>query len=237
MLMAKVDWGERARQGFLASGIDPADRRGRKNSYIDLLQKTALEDVLQLRGDERVLDFGCGSGRFAYWMAPKVKEVVGLEVTPEMIGLAERNRTAENVKFLVYDGVQFPALPEPVDLILSVGVLQTMNRDTLRRVLSGLVGCLKKEGRLFLIEQASDRPTVGRPSVSAYLQAFAEGGLDVIRHYPIRGGRWWMLYLIRYGVVAPRWYGRAARYELEKRRKENGAIRFYKDFLFLLRKR
>ena len=54
-----------------------------------------------------VLDFGCGSGRFSYWIARWVKKVVGLEVTPEMIDLAEKNRTARNVEFVIYDGVSF----------------------------------------------------------------------------------------------------------------------------------
>ena len=84
-----VDWGSRAHAGFLASGIDPADRKGHKNRYIDLLQKTALEEELELTGDEAVLDFGCGSGRLSYWIAPRVKKVVGLEVTPEMIDLCK----------------------------------------------------------------------------------------------------------------------------------------------------
>src|SRR5512147_3276217 len=91
-----VDWAQRAKQGLLGSGIDPADRKGRKNYYIDLLQKAALEEVLRLKGDEVVLDFGSGSGRIAYWIASRVKKVVGLEMTREMIDLAEKNRTADN---------------------------------------------------------------------------------------------------------------------------------------------
>ena len=77
----KENWGKRAGRGFLASGIDPGDSRGHKNCYIDLLQKMALEEMLDLNGDEIVLDFGCGSGRISYWIAPMVKSVLGLEVT------------------------------------------------------------------------------------------------------------------------------------------------------------
>ena len=230
------DWGKRAQKGFLASGIDPADRRGHKNYYIDLLQKMALEEVMELKGDEVVLDFGCGSGRIAYWIAPKVKKVVGLEITPEMIDLAEKNRTAQNVEFVVYDGVHFPAFPNPFDLILSVGVLQVMKGELLKSTLSSMVHYLKKDGRLYLIEQASDNPKVKRPKVEEYLQTFKESKLECLQHYSIRKGRWWMLYLIRYGVIPKSWFCQIAQYELEKRRREKGFIRSYKDFLFLLRK-
>lgn len=235
-MTARVDWSQRAEEGFLASGIDPADRRGHKNYYIDLLQKMALEEVLDLKGDEVVLDFGCGSGRIAYWIASRVKKVVGLEITPEMIDLAEKNRTVENVEFMVYDGIHFPVFPYPFDIILSVGVLQIMKVELLKNTLSRLAHYLKKDGRLYLIEQASDNPKVRRPQIEEYLRAFKESKLECFQHYPIRNGRWWLLYLIRYGLIPEGWFRRIACYELEKRKGEKGPIRYYKDFLFLLRK-
>jgi SAM-dependent methyltransferase len=233
----REDWGKRAQRGFLGSGIDPADTKGCKNLYIDILQKMALEDVLELKGDEIVLDFGCGSGRIAYWIAPRVKEVIGLEVTPEMIELAEKNREAKNVRFLVYDGVHFPTLPGTVDLIISVGVLQILNKVALRRTLSALGQYVKAEGKFYLIEQASDSPTVERPGVSDYLQAFEESKLEVLNHFPIRKGRSWLLYLIRYGVIPrSRLFG-IARKEIRRLREERRRpISYYRDYLFVLRK-
>ena len=235
-MIEKVDWGRRAQKGFLGSGIDPADRRGHKNHYVDLLQKIALEERLDLKGDELVLDFGCGSGRVAYWIAPKVKKVIGLESTPGMIEVAERNRTAENVGFMVYDGVRFPSFPHPFDLILSVGVLQYMRGEVLKKTVGELARYLRRDGKGCLIEQASDNSTIERPKVEEYLEAFKESNLECLRYYPIRNGRWWMLYLIRYGMIPKRWFRRIACYELAKRRREKGFIHFYKDILFLLRK-
>lgn len=196
----------------------------------------ALEEILELKGDEVVLDFGCGSGRFSYWIAPRVKKVIGLEVTPEMIELAERHRIAGNVEFKVYDGVQFPVFPYFFDLILSVGVLQTMGGEALKKTVSQLVQYLKKRGKFCLIEQASDNPKVERLKVEKYLRVFKELQLECLQYYPIRKSRWWLLYLIRYGLIPKGWFRKIAFYELEKRKKEKGIIHFYKDFLFLLRK-
>ncbi len=232
----RPDWAQRAKQGFLGSGIDPADRRGHKNHYIDLLQKMALEERLDLKGDELVLDFGCGSGRVAYWIAPRVKRVIGLEGTPEMIEVAERNRTAESVEFNVYDGVHFPSFSYSFDLILSVGVLQYMGGEVLKRTVAELARYLRRDGKGCFIEQASDNPKIERPQVEEYLQAFKESKLECLGYYPIRNGHWWVLYLIRYGMIPERWFHRIACYELEKRRREKGFIHFYKDIFFLLRK-
>jgi SAM-dependent methyltransferase len=232
-----ADWGERARRGFLASGIDPADRRGHKNLYIDTLQKMALEEALELKGNEIVLDFGCGSGRMTYWLAPRVRKVIGLEVTPEMIRLAEERRKSDNVEFMLYDGVHFPVFPDPFDFILSVGVLQIMEGEGLKKTLSELARCLKPDGKVYLVEQVSDNPAVGRPSLSEYLKVFEELKLEVLQRFAIRNGRWWLLYLIRYGVIPRRWFARIAKKETRRLRTDEGSpVSYYRDFLFVLKK-
>jgi len=220
----------------LGSAIDPADMSGHKNYYIDLLHKIALEEVLGLRGNEVVLDFGCGRGRIAYWIAPKVKRVVGLEVTPEMIDLAERHRIAKNVEFVVYDGACFPVIPDPFDIIFSVWVLQYMRGGELRKTVSELAQYLKEDGKLCLIEQASDNPKMRRPRVDEYLKAFKESKLECLRYYPIRNGRWWMLYVIRYGMVPKRWFHRIAFWEIVKNREIDKRISYYRDYLFLVKR-
>jgi len=222
--------------GFLGSGIDPADRKGHKNYYIDLLQKMALEEVLELKGNEVVLDFGCGGGRFSYWIAPKVKKAVGLEKTPEMVDLAEKNRTIENVEFKLYDEVHFPAFPYLFNIILSVWVLQYMEGEKLKKTVSELAQYLKGDGKLYLIEQASDNPRMRRPKVEDYLQAFRESKLECLQYYPIRNGRWWLLYLIRYGVIPRGLFFMIAKREILLRQRERKAISYYQDYLFVLKK-
>jgi len=235
-LKVEVDWGKQAKKGFLASGIDPADRKGYKNNYIDLLQKMALEEVLKLKGDETVLDFGCGSGRVSYWIAPKVKKVVGLETTREMIDLAKNSQKAGIVELKLYDGVQFPIFQVSFDLILSIGVLQYMKGERLKRTVAELTRYLKPQGKICLLEQVSDNPRIDRPGTKEYLHAFEESKLKCRLYYPIREGRWWLLYMIRYGLIPQRCFPQIAAYEIRKRKNPKGSIQYYEDFLFLLEK-
>ena len=53
----------------------------------DLEQARAL---LQLRGDERLLDVATGGGHTALFFAPDVREVIGTDLTPAMLAAAER---------------------------------------------------------------------------------------------------------------------------------------------------
>ena len=196
----------------------------------------ALEEVLELKGDETVLDFGCGSGRFSFWIASKVKKVIGLEITPEMIDLAKEHQTHENVEFILYDGVHFPSLPYTFDLILSVGVLQIMRGEVLKEAVLQLAHYLKPGGRLYLIEQATDNSKVDRPSVREYLDAFDLSKMECLQHYPIRKGRGWLLYLMRYGVIPEKSFLGIAKNEILRCREEKQAISYYRDYLFILRK-
>ncbi|MFN9279893.1 MAG: methyltransferase domain-containing protein, partial [Betaproteobacteria bacterium] len=82
--MAEVDWDERARQGVgLQSVIDPGDRNGLKNGLIDRIQWLHVGPWAATR--RRVLDFGCGVGRFAGRIAALGVEYVGTDSAVAMI--------------------------------------------------------------------------------------------------------------------------------------------------------
>src|SRR5262249_55400692 len=68
-----------------------------------------VRDFVSLRGDERAIDAGAGTGALAFALAPLVGEVVAVELVPELI---ERGRAAAppNVTFVEGDiaNLDFP---------------------------------------------------------------------------------------------------------------------------------
>src|SRR5438034_9386458 len=83
----------------------------------------AVLDRLPLRGDERVLDAGCGSGRVTELLAVRLQRgsVVALDGSPAMIDQA-RSRLARfgtRIEFLLADLERPIPLVQPVDAILS----------------------------------------------------------------------------------------------------------------------
>ena len=77
------------------------------------------------RGDERTLDVGTGAGALALALAPYVREVVGIDPTPELLALArERAGAADNVQFVEGDGRELPFPDFSFDL---VGTLRTLH--------------------------------------------------------------------------------------------------------------
>ena len=68
-----------------------------------------------------VLDLGCGIGRVAAAIAPRVRSVLGVDVSAAMIAEAEQRCTAANVRFETVDGTGLNHLsPESADVVLAV---------------------------------------------------------------------------------------------------------------------
>ncbi len=86
-----------------------------------------VNDLVEGNPPKRVLDVGCGSGRFGASLAQRGAEVVvGLDFAPEMLVLAEQRcaeaGVGERCKFLQEDFLTWQ-WDEPFDLVLAIGVL------------------------------------------------------------------------------------------------------------------
>jgi len=74
---------------------------------------------LELRGDETVVDAGCGSGRVTEQLAKRLPEgeIIAVDGSEAMIAKA-RERLGDDTTYLVSDLSEL-ALPQPVDLVFS----------------------------------------------------------------------------------------------------------------------
>lgn len=142
---------------------------------------TALAD---LRPGETVLDLGSGGGVDVLLSARRVGPTgfaYGLDMTPEMLELAERNRLAagaDNVRFLEGRIEQIPLLDSSVDVVLSNCVVN-LSPDK-RAVLHEAHRVLRPGGRLAIADIATRGPlpaSIG-DSLAAWAGCIA-GALDV----------------------------------------------------------
>lgn len=142
---------------------------------------TALAD---LRAGETVLDLGSGGGVDVLLSARRVGPegfAYGLDMTPEMLELAERNRLAagaENVRFLEGRIEQIPLPDASVDVVLSNCVVN-LSPDK-PAVLREAHRVLRPGGRLAIADIATRGrlPEAIRDSLAAWAGCIA-GALDV----------------------------------------------------------
>lgn len=161
------------------------------NRLIDFCQRRALEPWLGGACGMRVLDLGCGVGRWSRLLASRGACVTGVDLSPTMIAEAARRAAAGGLagrcRFLVQDCAALE-LGESFDLILCVTMLQHMlDSRALRAALDRMAAHLAPEGRLVLLEAAPAR-MASRCNTSvftarlraSYLELFRECGFRVL---------------------------------------------------------
>jgi len=102
------------------------------------------------RGDESVLDVGCGNGQLTAELARQVPrgKVVGIDSSPEMIAHARQTyplQSYPNLAFLQMDARALQ-LPDPFDVLFSNAALHWV--DDHRAFLKGAAAALQSGGRL-----------------------------------------------------------------------------------------
>ena len=104
------------------------------------VQRLVMADLSLLTGGRdpktlRVLEIGCGAGRMTKHLAAVFGQVVGVDVSGEMIRQArERLAAADNIVLHETSGVDFPVLAdESFDLVLSAYVFQHVPSATVIR--------------------------------------------------------------------------------------------------------
>jgi ubiquinone/menaquinone biosynthesis C-methylase UbiE len=103
-------------------------------------------------GDERVLDSGTGSGALAFALAPHVREVVAVDLVPEL--LEQGRRRAErfpNVSFVEGDATKLPFEYGSFDLAGSLRTLHHIARPEL--AVAELARVTRPRGRVLVVDQ------------------------------------------------------------------------------------
>jgi ubiquinone/menaquinone biosynthesis C-methylase UbiE len=90
------------------------------SAHTDPEELRGIVALINPDGTERMLDVATGPGHTAFAFAPRVRQVVGIDLTPQMLALATRigsERGAGNVQFERADVAHLPFVDESFDLV------------------------------------------------------------------------------------------------------------------------
>jgi SAM-dependent methyltransferase len=130
--------------------VTNADRRAARDAARAGELQALLDDLLELRGDERVLDVGCGVGAFAFAVAPRVRSVVAVERDPELAARA-RADAPPNVEVEVGDGERLVLESFSFDVVGCLRVLHHTPRPEL--MIAELARLIRPGGSILLADQ------------------------------------------------------------------------------------
>lgn len=123
------------------------------NSAVQQSWARELIARLQLRGDEHVLDLGCGDGKVTAEIARAVPHgrVLGVDTSPQMIAYAQKNfppAKISNLKFQICDARKIKPGKEQFHLVFSNAALHWV--DDHEAILRGASSVLRPGGRLVI---------------------------------------------------------------------------------------
>lgn len=151
-------------------------------------QKEILFPLLarQLRGDERrIVDFGCGPGRFTPDLSGLVRgTAIGVDPIQTLLDLAPR---AAGVEYRRVENGRIPLADASADVVWICLVLGTItDEQALRKAAAEIRRVLRLDGLLFLVENTADKPDLPHFSfrtAHAYRSLFPWVRLDPVGEY------------------------------------------------------
>ena len=120
----------------------------------------ALAHVGELAG-RRVLDVGCGIGRWTHQLIQRGAHVTGVDIAPDAVKTTRGCCPTVHACVMSATSLGFP--DETFDLVTSVTVLQHLPYQDQMRAVTELCRCLARGGFLLLMEQLTWQPVEHGP--------------------------------------------------------------------------
>ncbi|MFH1591795.1 MAG: class I SAM-dependent methyltransferase [Candidatus Woesearchaeota archaeon] len=140
------------------------------NYYKELFEKK-LNSLLDYFKNKKVLEVGCGKGKWSLLFARNQAEVLATDINPNMVKFCKKQAKKENLaglKVAVLD-ITRERPKEKYDVIFTSTVLQHIcEEDMFECAIRNMVLSLKSRGKIILIETAAPRP------ISRLLQKIAD---------------------------------------------------------------
>jgi 2-polyprenyl-6-hydroxyphenyl methylase/3-demethylubiquinone-9 3-methyltransferase len=163
-----------AHEAAVAERFDALEARFKPTVAADDFRLRALVRALDPVAGRRVLDLGCGKGRFAGWLAAQGAEVVGLDRSAAMLG------QAGGLPRVLASARRLPFAAAGFDAVVAVEVLEHIHPAALAGVLAEVQRVLRPGGVLAVIDKNAASLNARRP----WLPNLAVKWLDQ------RRGRW-----------------------------------------------
>jgi len=174
-------WNEHARwdaHTAICSFYESHDKDTRDEAFDEFGIRDAAVIAPFLRPDSIVVDLGCGIGRVVRHVAPHCKEVIGVDISEEMIAKGtEYLSDCKNARLIRTEGSDLKAFePESIDLLYSLLVLIHVDRRSFYRYLREMKRVIKPDGMVFLQFQN----ILSEEGITKF-----EGVLDMDIEYPL----------------------------------------------------
>lgn len=145
-------------------------------------------DFTNARSGSRILDIGTGTGKQAFAFAKTGHEVVGIDLSEDMLNVAKRKNKYENVKFQIADAAHLPFEDKRFDVCCVSFALHDMLATIREKALKEMSRVTKPNGMVVIVDYALPENKIGRFLIyhfvklyeGKYYQEFIKSDLEAL---------------------------------------------------------
>ncbi len=238
-----AEYDQLAVNGLYAT-LAPNNKGGRKSEYVNAVFDAAILPRLQAMGTcDSTLDFGCGTGSFTRVLAARCTQVIGVDVSKQMIAMATQVCASHtNVQLVQINGVSLPFEKASFDYVIARESLCYVPDDMLDGVLDEIFRVLKPGGQFLWLEQVSTDPFwqihPGAPNLikrdpEVLCARLAQHRFNLLEQSIVRAPRFPWIYPVWFGLLPRRLIPMLARWEVAWHRRVERRPRRWWDALFI----
>jgi ubiquinone/menaquinone biosynthesis C-methylase UbiE len=157
-----------------------------QNIFRNYHTKQSLIKYIDANSSDVVLDFGCGVGRLSKFIAPKVRSVIGVDKSSNMLDIAKEINAMQNIQYAHFINYPLPFENQYFSKIFSYWVLQHIDNQELKNTFIDFHRLLKDNGRVYLFEQVRNQESVVLDSIhhqrkrEEYHKLMDEAGFELV---------------------------------------------------------
>lgn len=145
-------------------------------------------DFTNARYGSRILDIATGTGKQAFAFAKKGYDIIGIDLSEDMLKVANKKNKYENAKFEVADATNIPFEDKYFDISCVSIALHEMPLSIREKVLKEMVRVTKPKGIIVIVDYALPKNKIGRYLIyhivksyeSKYYPEFIKSDLEVL---------------------------------------------------------
>ena len=135
-------------------------------------------DFTDAKNGSRVLDVATGTGKQAFAFAKKGYEVIGIDLSEDMLKVANKKNKYENAKFIVADATNIPYKDNFFDVSCISFGLHDMPLAIREKVVEEIVRVTKPKGIIVVVDYALPKNKICRFLIYRFVKSYES------RYYP-----------------------------------------------------
>jgi len=128
-------------------------------------------DFINAKNDSKILDIATGTGKQAFAFARRGYDVIGVDLSEDIVKVANRRNIYENVTFIVADATNIPFKNNQFDVSCISFALHDMPLSIGKKVLDEMVRVTKPKGKIAVVDHALPKNKISRYLVYHFVKA------------------------------------------------------------------